>query len=126
MDADKLGKGYNPGQTQSTATSNVMSVALSEPTSQHSSHVCDALISNSYALDYAAMAREKERMKHLDVNFLKKKPIFKNYIESNANIMRSKLQKGKLQSMFDTEIREMNIVKNLQQRLQAGGNGRGS
>ena len=48
---------------------------------------------------------------------MKRKPIFKNYIESNANIVRSNMAKQKLQGFFDTEIREMNVVKNLQRRL---------
>jgi hypothetical protein len=63
------------------------------------------------------MAREKERMRHLDANFMKKKPIFKNYIESNANIVRSNMTKNKLQNLLDGEIREMSIVKNLKRRL---------
>lgn len=53
----------------------------------------------------------------LDKNFRKRRPIFKNYIESNANIVRSKIQKSRLQEMLDSEIREMTIVKNLQRRL---------
>jgi len=113
LDVDKGSRGYNPGGTHSTA----MSATMSEPVSQHSSHVANALLSNLYGGDYAAMQREKERMRHLDANFMKKKPIFKNYIESNANIVRSNMAKKNLQGMLDSEIREMTIVKNLQRRL---------
>lgn len=97
-----------------------MSATMSEPVSQHSSAATNAMLSNLYGGDYAAMQREKERMRHLDANFMKRKPIFKNYIESNANIVRTQNAKNKLQGMFDSEIREMTIVKNLQRRLEAG------
>jgi hypothetical protein len=109
LDMDKIGRMFGKGGAQSVSGSSNAHTAVTNKTgatgasagattvtSMHSSHQVKSLINNTYGTDYALASREKERMMRLDENLKKRKPIFKNYIESNANIVRGQMTKKNL------------------------------
>lgn len=71
------------------------------------------LIQNHYMNEYANLRREQDRESFLDSKLMNRKPIFKNYIDNNANIMRREVQIKKMRQFKEKERVEEEIQYNL-------------
>lgn len=63
----------------------------------------------NYMRDYVRMRHDQDREAFLDNKIRGIKPIFKNFMDNNTNILRSEIVTGKLKTMKDHEEREAEI-----------------
>ena len=73
------------------------------------------LMHNAYMNDYVVVRRDQDRENYLDNRLKNKKPIFKNYIDNNANIVRREVQIKKMREFKEKERMEEEIQHNLLQ-----------
>ena len=67
------------------------------------------LIQNNYMRDFVRMRHDQDRELFLDSKIRAVKPIFKNFQDNNTNILRSEVCKGKLKTIRDKELSEVEI-----------------
>jgi hypothetical protein len=71
------------------------------------------IIQNNYMRDYVKMRQAQDREEFLDSKIKAVKPIFKNFVDNNTNILRRDAAKSKIQSFIDQEKEEEDIQKTI-------------
>ena len=67
------------------------------------------LIQNNYMRDFVRMRHDQDREYFLDNKIRAVKPIFKNFQDNNTNILRSEVCKGKLKTLRERDLDEVEI-----------------
>ena len=68
------------------------------------------LISGEYQNQHVESQKEKDRIKHLNHSFYKENPrIFRNFIDTNSNLLRKQIQTRKMERMQLAEETEQQI-----------------
>lgn len=67
------------------------------------------LMQYNYMRDYVRMRHDQDREAFLDNKIKGIKPIFKNFMDNNTNILRSEIVNDKLKTMRDKEVQEAEI-----------------
>ena len=65
--------------------------------------------------EYVQMRREQDRENYLDNQLKSRKPIFKNFLDNNSNILRREMQIKKMREFKEKEKLEEDIQYNLLQ-----------
>jgi len=73
------------------------------------------LMHNAYMNDYVSVRRDQDRENYLDSKLKNKKPIFKHFIDNNANMVRREVQIKKMREFKEKERLEEEIQYNLLQ-----------
>lgn len=67
----------------------------------------------NYMRDYVRMREDQDRATFLDSQIHAVKPIFKNFMDNNTNILRTEIVMGRLKSLKERESQEAEIQKTL-------------
>lgn len=67
------------------------------------------LIQNNYMRDYVKRRKDQDREEFLDNRVRAMKPIFRNYIDNNTNILRTDVGREKIKQMKEHELSEERI-----------------
>lgn len=67
------------------------------------------IIQNNYMRDYVQMRKDQDREEFLDSKIKAVKPIFKNFVDNNTNILRREIARSKIQTLRDRDQEEDEI-----------------
>lgn len=67
------------------------------------------IIQNNYMRDYVQMRKDQDREEFLDSKIKAVKPIFKNFVDNNTNILRREIARSKIQTLRDRDQEEDKI-----------------
>jgi hypothetical protein len=64
------------------------------------------LIQNNYMREYVRRRQDEDREEYLDSQIRAVKPIFKNFVDNNTNIVRREMTLGKLKELKERQEKE--------------------
>ena len=68
--------------------------------------------------DYVSMRKKQDREEFLDSKITAVKPIFKNFVDNNTNILRREVAKNKIKTMREKELEEEEIQRTIEEQAK--------
>ena len=89
---------------------NTVSTPMNQKAMKNASIEVTALIENKPGQNFSQKRAAEDSNLFMTLNLQKRKPIFKNYIQNNASILRKEAQMGKLKKLQDEESHQASYL----------------